>query len=104
MQKMKTSTQKSIYSTKRKQHQFTTTTTTSKYNTIPFNSQTSHCRYSDWSAWSPCSQTCGDYSVQIRTRNVISRYNSHLCTERIEDRLCNVLPCNFSRSNNRQRY
>lgn len=51
------------------------------------------CTYSTWSAWSPCSKTCGDSAVQIRTRSVFNHPQPHLCTERLQERRCEVLPC-----------
>jgi spondin-1 len=49
------------------------------------------CVYGDWSEWSPCSKTCGDVAVQIRTRVVLNHEMS--CTERVEKRECEILPC-----------
>lgn len=51
------------------------------------------CLYSGWSAWSPCSRSCGDNAVQIRTRTVLNHAHLHLCTERLEERRCDVMPC-----------
>lgn len=51
------------------------------------------CRYSHWSAWSPCSKSCGDSAVQIRTRTVLNHLNPHVCNERLEERRCEVMPC-----------
>ncbi|CRL03830.1 CLUMA_CG016442, isoform A [Clunio marinus] len=51
------------------------------------------CRYSNWSAWSPCSKTCGESAVQIRTRTVLNHQTTHSCNERLEERRCEVMPC-----------
>lgn len=51
------------------------------------------CRYSNWSTWSPCSRTCGEYSVQQRTRYVLNSVNAPFCSDRLEERRCHVMPC-----------
>lgn len=58
------------------------------------------CLYSGWSAWSPCSRSCGDNAVQIRTRTVLNHAHLHLCTERLEERRCDVMPCLYHRPYN----
>ncbi|CRL03842.1 CLUMA_CG016464, isoform A [Clunio marinus] len=52
------------------------------------------CAYSEWSSWSPCSKTCGDSSLQIRTRSVLNQQQDiSECGERLEKRQCEVMPC-----------
>lgn len=51
------------------------------------------CIYSSWSGWSPCSRTCGDSAVQIRTRAILNHPQPHMCTERLQERRCEVMPC-----------
>lgn len=53
------------------------------------------CQYTQWSSWSPCSRTCGDYSVQTRTRFVVNPSNGKSCPNRYEERRCNVMPCGY---------
>lgn len=97
---IQTSTRKSINFTKRKQLQVPT-----KSPIIYSNSQhQNQCSYTNWSAWSPCSKTCGDSAVQIRTRNVLNRSNTHLCLDRLEERVCEVLPCIVNRFNYKNRF
>ncbi|XP_025832905.1 spondin-1 isoform X2 [Agrilus planipennis] len=54
------------------------------------------CEMSKWSAWSPCTQSCGSSAVQQRTRVIIRRNVAYglPCSERVEERSCNLLPCN----------
>lgn len=52
-----------------------------------------HCQYSEWSSWSPCSRSCGEYSVQTRHRTVITARKGFNCPDRLEERRCNVMPC-----------
>lgn len=73
----------------------------SRFNQQKKQQQQPLCQYSEWSPWSPCSRTCGDYSVQIRARTVMNRANAHLCSERLEERACDVLPCMITRYNYR---
>lgn len=53
----------------------------------------STCEYSNWSAWSPCSRTCGDYAVQQRTRYVLNPAEAQYCPHRLEERKCDIMPC-----------
>lgn len=61
---------------------------------IGSGSSTADCQYSAWSSWSPCSRSCGEYSVQTRTRYVLNHQNAPHCRQRSEERRCNVMPCN----------
>ncbi|KFB49774.1 f-spondin [Anopheles sinensis] len=51
------------------------------------------CEYSAWSAWSPCSRTCGDFAVQQRTRYVLNPESARFCPHRLEERKCDIMPC-----------
>lgn len=51
------------------------------------------CNYSEWTSWSPCSKTCGDSAVQIRTRTVLNHLEINDCSERLEKRQCQIMPC-----------
>uniref|UniRef100_U5EYT8 Spondin-1 n=1 Tax=Corethrella appendiculata TaxID=1370023 RepID=U5EYT8_9DIPT len=51
------------------------------------------CIYSAWSAWSPCSRTCGDFAVQQRTRYVVNPEHTKYCPHRLEERKCDIMPC-----------
>lgn len=51
------------------------------------------CEYSEWSAWSPCSKSCGTSAIKIRTRTVLNYRNSQHCNDRLEEKECEVLPC-----------
>ncbi|BES98927.1 serine-type endopeptidase inhibitor activity [Nesidiocoris tenuis] len=53
------------------------------------------CVYSEWSAWSLCSATCGLNSVQQRARSIDLQKtpDPSTCLERLETRVCNVFPC-----------
>nr|ATU82948.1 secreted Spondin-like protein [Pristhesancus plagipennis] len=57
--------------------------------------QEDDCVYSEWAPWSLCSATCGLNSVQQRTRSIdyVKTRNPTKCLERLETRVCNVLPC-----------
>ncbi|KAG5677163.1 hypothetical protein PVAND_006944 [Polypedilum vanderplanki] len=62
-----------------------------------------HCEYSSWSNWSPCSKTCGNSAVQIRTRSVLNNENYAYCIDRLQERPCLVLPCLVENYNYRTR-
>ncbi|XP_068101989.1 thrombospondin type-1 domain-containing protein 7B [Hyperolius riggenbachi] len=54
------------------------------------------CRVSDWSEWSPCSQSCGIGGQQARSRNIIiqAEGEGRPCpAELIQYRSCLVSPC-----------
>ncbi|KAK9508658.1 hypothetical protein O3M35_006166 [Rhynocoris fuscipes] len=60
--------------------------------------QEDDCVYSEWAPWSLCSATCGLNSVQQRTRSIdyVKTRNPTKCLERLETRVCNVLPCRIN--------
>ncbi|XP_059486805.1 spondin-1-like isoform X2 [Neocloeon triangulifer] len=53
------------------------------------------CKLSQWSPWSPCSQSCGANAMEQRTRSVISPpWGDGLpCGPRLQRRPCALLPC-----------
>uniref|UniRef100_A0A336LL51 Spondin-1 n=1 Tax=Culicoides sonorensis TaxID=179676 RepID=A0A336LL51_CULSO len=51
------------------------------------------CEYSPWSNWSPCSKSCGEGAVQQRTRYVLNPTLATFCTQRLEERPCDNMPC-----------
>ncbi|CAB3377734.1 Hypothetical predicted protein [Cloeon dipterum] len=53
------------------------------------------CKLSQWSPWSPCSQSCGANAMEQRTRNVVSSPwgNGLMCGPRLQRRPCALLPC-----------
>lgn len=71
-----------------------------KYNlltrstTMSTTIQAMRCEYSEWSAWSPCSKSCGSSAIKIRTRTVLNYQNTQQhCNDRLEEKECEVLPC-----------
>lgn len=55
----------------------------------------SDCEMGDWSAWSPCTQSCGPEAIQQRARSVVSRPRGkgQPCGARLERRYCSLPPC-----------
>lgn len=54
------------------------------------------CVMSRWSAWSPCSRSCGPHAVQQRTRSIVQSPNGRgaaRCLHRTEERPCALLAC-----------
>lgn len=51
------------------------------------------CRYSEWSAWTPCTASCGDNSVRQRTRTLLNTDLSYKCKDRVRIEKCVMMPC-----------
>ncbi|XP_034478819.1 spondin-1 isoform X1 [Drosophila innubila] len=51
------------------------------------------CRYSEWSAWTPCTASCGDNSVRQRTRTLLNTDLSYKCKDRVRMEKCVMMPC-----------
>ncbi|CAL1534947.1 unnamed protein product [Lymnaea stagnalis] len=60
------------------------------------------CEMTEWNEWSPCSETCGDSSVQIRRRRRIRKpsHGGKTCPAKKEKRFCNVPMCTDSNVQN----
>ncbi|KAK4887219.1 hypothetical protein RN001_003490 [Aquatica leii] len=63
--------------------------------TATSHTQGLYCEMSEWSAWSPCSQSCGPEAVQQRTRKIIRRVSGkgEPCSYRIDQKSCQLLAC-----------
>ncbi|KAF5285012.1 hypothetical protein FQR65_LT02324, partial [Abscondita terminalis] len=63
--------------------------------TATSHTQGIYCEMSEWSAWSPCSQSCGPEAVQQRTRKIIRRVSGKgdPCSYRIDQKSCQLLAC-----------
>ncbi|KAK5643758.1 hypothetical protein RI129_007603 [Pyrocoelia pectoralis] len=63
--------------------------------TVTSHTQGIYCEMSEWSAWSPCSQSCGAEAVQQRTRKIIRRVTGkgEPCSYRIDQKSCQLLAC-----------
>ncbi|KAF2351356.1 Pancreatic trypsin inhibitor Kunitz domain [Trinorchestia longiramus] len=59
----------------------------------------SDCEMGLWSAWSPCTQSCGPEALQQRARSVVSRPRGQgaPCGPRLERRYCSLPPCPHTR-------
>ena len=53
------------------------------------------CEVGHWSHWSPCSKSCGEGAVQMRTRDVqvAASYGGAECPARVELRACEAIEC-----------
>ncbi|XP_023030655.1 spondin-1 [Drosophila willistoni] len=54
------------------------------------------CRYSEWSAWTPCTASCGDNAVRQRTRTLLNTDLSYKCKDRVRIEKCVMMPCLMS--------
>lgn len=53
----------------------------------------SDCHYSEWSAWTPCTASCGDSSYRQKTRTLVNSELSYKCKDRVRIEKCTMLPC-----------
>ncbi|XP_037945543.1 spondin-1-like [Teleopsis dalmanni] len=51
------------------------------------------CHYSAWSAWTPCTASCGDNSVRQKTRTLMNTDMSFKCKDRVRIEKCVMMPC-----------
>ncbi|XP_067628123.1 spondin-1 [Eurosta solidaginis] len=51
------------------------------------------CHYSEWSAWTPCTATCGDNSMRQQTRTLLNTDMSYKCKDRVRVEKCIAMPC-----------
>lgn len=62
----------------------------------PLEPARDECRYSEWSAWTPCTASCGDNSVRQRTRTLLNTDLSYKCKDRVRIEKCVMMPCLLS--------
>lgn len=61
---------------------------------LPACTETSHCRYTEWSSWSPCARSCGDDTIQERIQRVQGSLSQRLlCPVKLQRRLCTLPRC-----------
>ncbi|XP_047736020.1 spondin-1 [Hyalella azteca] len=67
--------------------------------TLDYGDEDSDCVMGDWSAWSPCTQSCGPEALQQRARSIVSRPRGkgEACGARLERRYCSLPPCPHNR-------
>ncbi|XP_020800952.1 spondin-1 [Drosophila serrata] len=62
------------------------------------------CRYSEWSAWTPCTASCGDNAVRQRTRTLLNTDLSYKCKDRVRMEKCVMMPCLLSSNDEPERW
>lgn len=62
------------------------------------------CRYSEWSAWTPCTASCGDNSVRQRTRTLLNTDLSYKCKDRVRIEKCVMMPCLLSSNDEAEKW
>ncbi|XP_030383750.1 spondin-1 [Scaptodrosophila lebanonensis] len=62
------------------------------------------CRYSEWSAWTPCTASCGDNAVRQRTRTLLNSDLSYKCKDRVRIEKCVMMPCLLSHNDDTDKW
>ncbi|EDW60569.1 spondin-1 [Drosophila virilis] len=62
------------------------------------------CNYSEWSAWTPCTASCGENSVRQRTRTLLNTDLSYKCKDRVRIEKCVMMPCMLSSNDESEKW